>query len=135
MIKTGGGVILLNASICALGTDGPYASYHTSKASLLGLNRAMAFELAKHNIRVNCVSPGYTATDMIQEAVGEKMLNYLLHSFDRVPMGGMVQPSEIAATFAFLASDDASAITGTNIVVDCGLTANWYISESMPTME
>ena len=135
MVKTGGGVILLNASICALGTDGPYASYHTSKAALLGLNRAMAFELAQHNIRVNCVSPGYTATDMIKEAVGEKMLEYLLHSFDRVPMGRMVKPSEVAATFAFLASDDASAITGANLVVDCGLTTNLYISESMPVLE
>ena len=62
-------------------------------------------------------------------------MDYLLHSFERVPMGRMVQASEVAATFAFLASDDASAITGANIVVDCGLTTNWYISESMPAME
>ncbi len=64
-----------------------------------------------------------------------KSFHYVRDSFKRVPLGRMAQPSEIASTFAFLASDDASAITGANIVVDCGLTANLYIAESMPNME
>lgn len=132
MVKTGGGVILHNASIDALGGDGPFASYNAAKAGLLGLNRTMAFELAKYNIRVNCVSPGYTHTALVEAAVGGKMMDYLLHSFDRVPMRRLVTTSEVAAAFAFLASDDASAITGTNLVVDCGLTANWYIQETLP---
>ena len=134
MVKSGGGVILHNASIDALGGDGPFASYNASKAGLLGLNRTMAFELARHNIRVNCVSPGYTHTAMTEAAVGKKMMKYLQLSFDRVPMGRLVKSSEVAAAFAFLASDDASAITGTNLVVDCGLTANWYIPETLPDL-
>ena len=71
---------------------------------------------------------------MTEAAVGKKMMEYLQHSFDRVPMGRLVKSSEVAAAFAFLASDDASAITGTNLVVDCGLTSNWYIPETLPDL-
>jgi NAD(P)-dependent dehydrogenase (short-subunit alcohol dehydrogenase family) len=127
-----GGVILHNISIDALGGDGPFASYNASKAALLGLNRTMALELAQYGIRVNGVSPGFTHTDMTERAVGPKLMAYLNGSFERVPMRRLVKPSEIAAAFAFLASDDASAITGQNLVVDCGLTANWFILETLP---
>jgi NAD(P)-dependent dehydrogenase (short-subunit alcohol dehydrogenase family) len=128
-----GGVILHNASIDASGGEGPFASYNASKAGILGLNRTMAVELAPHGIRVNAVSPGFTHTDMTERAVGPKLMEYLLHDFDRVPMRRLVKPEEIAAAFAFLASDDASGITGINLTVDCGLTANWYILETLPT--
>ena len=127
-----GGVILHNISIDALGGDGPFASYNASKAGLLGLNRTMALELAQYGIRVNGVSPGFTHTDMTERAVGPKLMAYLNGSFERVPMRRLVKPAEIAAAFAFLASDDASAITGQNLVVDCGLTANWFILETLP---
>jgi NAD(P)-dependent dehydrogenase (short-subunit alcohol dehydrogenase family) len=133
MAEQGGGVILHNASIDASGGDGPFASYNASKAGILGLNRTMAVELAPHGIRVNAVSPGFTHTDMTERAVGPKLMEYLLHDFDRVPMRRLVKPEEIAAAFAFLASDDASGITGINLTVDCGLTANWYILETLPT--
>jgi NAD(P)-dependent dehydrogenase (short-subunit alcohol dehydrogenase family) len=127
-----GGVILHNISIDALGGDGQFASYNASKAALLGLNRTMALELAQYGIRVNGVSPGFTHTDMTERAVGPKLMAYLNGSFERVPMRRLVKPAEIAAAFAFLASDDASAITGQNLVVDCGLTANWFILETLP---
>ncbi len=127
-----GGVILHNISIDALGGDGPFASYNASKAALLGLNRTMALELAQYGIRVNGVSPGFTHTDMTERAVGPKLMAYLNGSFERVPKRRLVKPAEIAAAFAFLASDDASAITGQNLVVDCGLTANWFILETFP---
>ena len=135
MVKTGGGVILHNASIDGSGGDGTFASYNSSKAGLLGLNRTMALELAQYNIRSNCVSPGFTHTLMTEKAVGPKMMDYLLHSFDRVPMRRLVKTDEVAAAFTFLASDDASGITGINLTVDCGLTANWYILETLPTQE
>jgi NAD(P)-dependent dehydrogenase (short-subunit alcohol dehydrogenase family) len=127
-----GGVILHNISIDASGGDGPFASYNASKAALLGLNRTMALELAEHGIRVNGVSPGFTHTDMTEKAVGPELMQYLNGSFARVPMKRLVKPEEIAAAFAFLASDDASAITGQNLTVDCGLTANWFILETLP---
>jgi NAD(P)-dependent dehydrogenase (short-subunit alcohol dehydrogenase family) len=132
MRDAGGGVILHNISIDASGGDGPFASYNASKAALLGLNRTMALELAEHGIRVNGVSPGFTHTDMTERAVGPELMKYLNGSFARVPMKRLVKPEEIAAAFAFLASDDASAITGQNLTVDCGLTANWFILETLP---
>jgi len=131
-VKAGGGSIVHIASIDASGADGSYASYNASKAGLLGLNRTMAMELAPHGIRVNCVSPGVTHTAMTEEAVPPELMDYLVNRFDRVPMRRLVKPEEIAAAVAFLASDDASAITGIDLTVDCGLTANWYILETIP---
>lgn len=131
LAKTGGGVILHIASIDASGGDGPYASYNASKAGLLGLSRTMALELARHGIRVNCVSPGFTHTDMTEDAVPPELMDYLLRRFDRVPMRRLVRPDEVAAACAYLASDDASAVTGIDLTVDCGLTANWYILETL----
>lgn len=132
MRETGGGAIVHNASIDASGGDGPFAAYNASKAGLLGLNRTMALELAPYGIRSNCVSPGFTHTEMTESAVGPELMEYLQSSFARVPMRRLVRPEEVAAAFVFLASDDASAITGTEIRVDCGLTANWYILETLP---
>jgi NAD(P)-dependent dehydrogenase (short-subunit alcohol dehydrogenase family) len=132
MRAAGGGVILHNISIDASGGDGTFASYNASKAALLGLNRTMALELSQHGIRVNGVSPGFTHTAMTEKAVGPKLMAYLNGSFDRVPMRRLVKPVEVANAFVFLASDEASGITGHNLTVDCGLTANWYILETLP---
>jgi len=134
-VATGGGSIVHIASIDASGGDGPYASYNASKAGLLGLNRTMAFELAPHGIRVNCVSPGFTHTEMTESAVPPELMDYLANRFHRVPMRRLVKPEEIAAACAFLASDDASAITGIDLTVDCVLTANWYIIETLPASD
>jgi NAD(P)-dependent dehydrogenase (short-subunit alcohol dehydrogenase family) len=131
-VAAGAGSIIHIASIDASGGDGPYASYNASKAGLLGLNRTMALELGPHGVRVNCVSPGFTHTEMTEVGVPPGMMDYLVGSFDRVPLRRLVRPSEIAAACAFLASEDASAITGIDLTVDCGLTANWYILESIP---
>ena len=132
MAKSGGGVILHTASIDASGGDGPYAAYNASKAGLLGLSRTMALELAAHGIRSNCVSPGFTHTVMTEKAVGPKLMDYLNGSFARVPIKRLVRTDEVAQAFLFLASDQASAITGIDLRVDGGLTANWYILETLP---
>jgi NAD(P)-dependent dehydrogenase (short-subunit alcohol dehydrogenase family) len=132
MAKTGGGVILHTASIDASGGDGPYAAYNASKAGLLGLSRTMALELAAHGIRSNCVSPGFTHTVMTEKAVGPKLMDYLNGSFARVPIKRLITTDEIAQAFLFLASGQASAITGIDLRVDGGLTANWYILETLP---
>jgi len=132
MARVGRGVILHTASIDASGGDGPYAAYNASKAGLLGLSRTMALELAAHGIRSNCVSPGFTHTVMTEKAVGPKLMDYLNGSFARVPMKRLVRTEEVAQAFLFLASDQASAITGIDLRVDAGLTANWYILETLP---
>ena len=132
MRDAGGGVILHNASIDASGGDGPFAAYNASKAGLLGLNRTMALELAQYGIRSNCVSPGFTHTQMTESAVGPKLMEYLNGGFARVPMRRLVRTDEVAQAFVFLASDAASGITGVDLRVDCGLTANWFILETLP---
>jgi NAD(P)-dependent dehydrogenase (short-subunit alcohol dehydrogenase family) len=135
MAEAGGGAIVHIASIDASGGDGAYASYNASKAALLGLNRTMALELARYGIRVNCVSPGVTRTDMTEEAVPPELMDYLRHRFERVPMQRLVEPHEVASACAYLASDEASGITGIDLTVDCGLTANWYILETLEGVE
>jgi NAD(P)-dependent dehydrogenase (short-subunit alcohol dehydrogenase family) len=133
--KAGGGAIVHIASIDASGGDGPYASYNASKAGLLGLSRTMALELGPSGVRVNCISPGFTHTEMTEVGVPPGMMDYLVNRFDRVPLRRLVRPEEIASACAFLASDDASGITGIDLTVDCGLTANWYILESIPATD
>jgi NAD(P)-dependent dehydrogenase (short-subunit alcohol dehydrogenase family) len=133
MVKTGGGAIVIIASISGHGADGKFTSYCTSKAGLFGLARNMAMELGPLGVRVNTVSPGYTHTPMTAEAVSPSMLKYMLEGFDRVPMGRMVRADEVASACAFLASPEASAVSGTDLVVDCGTTANLYILETLPS--
>jgi NAD(P)-dependent dehydrogenase (short-subunit alcohol dehydrogenase family) len=127
-----GGAIVHIASIDASGGDGPFAAYNASKAALLGLSRTMALELAEHGIRSNCVSPGFTHTDMTEKAVGPELMSYLNGQFARVPMKRLVRTDEVANAILFLSSDDASAITGIDLRVDCGLTSNWFILETLP---
>jgi NAD(P)-dependent dehydrogenase (short-subunit alcohol dehydrogenase family) len=132
MAETGGGSIVHISSIDAYGADGNQVAYNASKAGLLGLNRTMATELACHGIRSNVVSPGYTATPLTRRYVGDAMYEYMTKDFDRIPQRRMATPEEIAAAIAFLASDDASAITGSELTVDGGTTANLYIVETLP---
>jgi NAD(P)-dependent dehydrogenase (short-subunit alcohol dehydrogenase family) len=132
MAGAGGGVILHTASIAALGADGAYAHYSVAKAGLLALTRSMGVELAPHAIRVNSVSPGYTRTDMTTQCLGPDAEPFLSSGFVRAPIRRLVEAREIADAFLFLASEAASGITGTNLVVDGGLTANLYVMETFP---
>jgi NAD(P)-dependent dehydrogenase (short-subunit alcohol dehydrogenase family) len=133
MVESGkDGVILHNGSIAASAADGQYTHYSVSKAGLLALMRSMAVELAPHNIRVNAVSPGYTRTDMITSLFPGDQQEFLTKAFVRAPVHRLVEVEEIANAFVFLASNQASGMTGANLVVDGGLTANLYIMETFP---
>ncbi len=122
-----GGVILYTASICALGASAEDAHYGASKAGIVNLAKTMAIELVGHRIRVNAVSPGPLDTPMSLALLGsEEAMQSAREHWPLVPMGRLGRPEEIAATFAFLASDDAAYITGHNLVVDGGLTAQAY---------
>jgi len=136
MVEGGkGGCIINITSIDATAADGPYSAYCTSKAGLVNLTRCMAFELAPHKIRVNSVAPGFTMTEMTSNAVTTEELDYLQNRFDRVPMRRLGTVEECAALVAFLASDEAPYITGENITIDGGLTANLFIFESLGLMK
>ena len=133
MAEAGRGAIVHVSSIDAHGADGNQVAYNAAKAGMLGLNRTMATELARYGIRSNTVSPGYTATPLTRQYVGEPMYEYMTTGFERVPQGRMATPDEIASAILFLASDEASAITGTDLIVDGGTIANLYIVETLPS--
>jgi 3-oxoacyl-[acyl-carrier protein] reductase len=117
MIEQGYGRIVNTASIAALGNIGQ-ANYAASKAGIIGLTRTLALEWARYNIAVNCVAPGGVNTRMTQ-TIPEKIMTRLLEG---IPFRRFAEPEEIAAVHAFLASQEASYITGQVIFVDGGVS-------------
>lgn len=111
------GRIANTASIAVRGNFGQ-ANYAASKAGIIGLTRSLALEGARYGINVNCVSPGPTLTPMAA-AVPEKIKEAMIA---RVPLKRMAEPSEIAAMFLFLVSEDASFVTGQHIFCDGGIS-------------
>ena len=117
MMKQNYGRVVNTASIAVMGNVGQ-ANYAASKAGVIGLTRTLALEWARFNIAVNCVAPGGVNTPMTA-SIPEKILTAVV---ERIPFKRMAEPEEIAAVHAFLASDDASYITGQVIWVDGGVT-------------
>ena len=111
--KQGGRVVVLSSVSGVMGNRGQ-VNYSAAKAGLAGAAKALAVELASRKITVNCVAPGPIATDMIAGAPLEEMLKM-------VPVGRVGTPQEVAATVAFLLSDDAAYITRQVIGVNGGM--------------
>jgi NAD(P)-dependent dehydrogenase (short-subunit alcohol dehydrogenase family) len=132
MAASGAGAIVHVSSIDALGADGTQVAYNASKAGLLGLSRTLAVELGPLGIRSTVVNPGYVATPLTRQYVGEEMYAYMTTRFARVPQGRMADPAEIAGSILFLASDEARHVNGIELTVDGGTTANLYIVETLP---
>ena len=126
MVESGGGVILFTASVNALGAGAGFAPYCVTKAGLVALCQVMAAELARHGIRVNCVSPGPADTQRSVDLVGEETMERFRQSFPGVPMNRLASAEDVAEAFLYLASDAAGYVTGQNLVVDGGLTAQIY---------
>ncbi len=120
MIKQGGGVIVNTSSAQGLG-GGPLVSpYCASKAGMILLSKTMAAEYAKQNIRVNCICPGMTDTPMMSAYFSSLQMDF-------IPQGRPGKPEEIAQAALFLASDDASYITGAFLPVDGGWSAQLIV--------
>lgn len=117
----GGGNIVNTASISGVGGDYATPSYNAAKAAVVNFSRSLALEHADQGIRVNAVCPGPIATPMT--AVVGTMPEIEAEYAQAIPMGRMGEAEEVAAVVAFLASDDASYVTGAALVVDGGLTA------------
>src|SRR5450759_3154674 len=117
MIQGGGGVILNASSVVGLYGNFGQTNYVATKAGVIGMTKVWARELGKYQIRVNAVAPGFIATEMVKQ-MPEKILQGML---GHTPLGRMGQPEDIANAYAWLASDQASFITGTVLSVDGGV--------------
>ena len=118
MLKQQSGVILNASSIVGLYGNFGQTNYAASKFGVIGMVKTWARELGRKGIRANAVCPGFVSTPILSK-IPEKVLKALE---ERVPLGRLAQPEEIANTFAFLASDEASYINGAVIEVSGGLT-------------
>ncbi len=119
MVKQGtGGKIVNMSSTNGLVGEADFAHYNAAKFGVVGLTMTMAIELAPHNIRVNAVCPGLIRTRLTDDFVSN--VAFAEDYRKKIPMGRFATPEEVAGSFLFLASDDASFITGTTLVVDGG---------------
>jgi 3-oxoacyl-[acyl-carrier protein] reductase len=117
MIKQGGGVIINASSVVGLYGNVGQTNYVATKAGVIGMTKVWARELGRFNIRVNAVAPGFIATEMVQ-----KMPQEIIDTMKgKTPLGRLGQPSDIANAYAWLASDEASFISGATISVDGGI--------------
>jgi NAD(P)-dependent dehydrogenase (short-subunit alcohol dehydrogenase family) len=124
MIDKGGGVILNTGSTSGMFGYPYYADYNASKAGVIELTRSMALELAP-TVRVNAVAPGYVLTPMQRAEYSEEALQEVN---EKIPLKRHAKPEEIAALFAFLASEDAAFISGHVYTIDGAETAGGLAS-------
>jgi hypothetical protein len=129
MIEQGGGAIVNTASTSGISFSGsPQIGYASSKAAIIQFSRVTAVQYAKQGIRVNTVIPGQMHTPMVEvrlakQRTGGDIESLLKSRVARIPLGFMGDGRDTAAAVLFLASDEARFITGTEIVVDGGMTA------------
>ena len=124
MLARGSGAIVNIASMSGsiVNNPQPQAAYNASKAAVIMLTKSLAAEWATRGVRVNSVSPGYTASEMTKQAI-DRVQDWYKVWMDMTPMKRMGEPVEIAHAVWYLASDAASFATGTDLIVDGGYTA------------
>jgi NAD(P)-dependent dehydrogenase (short-subunit alcohol dehydrogenase family) len=128
MLASGGGSIINVASFVALmGAATPQIAYTASKGGVLAMTREIAVEFARRGIRANALCPGPIETPLLRELMSDpaRRQRRLVH----IPMGRLGQAEEIANAALFLASDESSFVTGTQFVVDGGITAAYVTPE------
>jgi len=120
MMKQKEGKIILCASIVAVVGEPLLSVYTASKGAILAYTRAAAVELAPYQIKVNCVLPGTTKTDMSKDVLADPVIQKAL--IDPVPLGRLGMPEDLAGIVLYLASDEANWTTGQSFIVDGGHT-------------
>jgi len=128
MLERKAGKVINIASTAGKWASIHQSAYNTSKHALVGMTRCVALEMAPHGINVNAICPGVVETDMVSQFAGEhaKIMGVdeeVVKSFmlQRIPMGRMLQPEEIADLAAYLASSESAGMTGQSILLDGGM--------------
>ncbi len=127
MLEQGKGSIVIASSVAGdIVADAGEAAYAMSKAALVGLTKCLAVEYASRNIRVNCTQLGYARTPMVEKMAVESNPadpeSAIADIAKAVPMQRLAKPTEVGELFAFLGSDEASYLTGSQVVIDGGST-------------
>jgi NAD(P)-dependent dehydrogenase (short-subunit alcohol dehydrogenase family) len=128
MAEHGGGSIVATASISGLFSDSNAVAYAATKSAIFGLVKALAVDHARQRIRVNCLCPGVTATPPMLAALGGGAGPLHDALVESQPLGRLGGPEELAAVAVWLASDEASYVTGQTIIADGGLTSESQFS-------
>jgi meso-butanediol dehydrogenase/(S,S)-butanediol dehydrogenase/diacetyl reductase len=116
------GCIVNTASVSGLGADWAMCAYNAAKGGVVNLTRSIALDYGGKGVRCNAVCPSLTRTGMTIDMLEDKTL--VTRFMERLPLGRVAEPGDIAAVVAFLASDDARFINGVNLPVDGGVTAS-----------
>jgi len=127
-MKKKGGVIINNSSIAGLVAVPQVAAYSATKGGIRAMTKASAVDCARrgYSIRINSIHPGFTNTNFVATtlaSLGDEAEKYAAATVAAIPMGRLAEPAEIAGPVLFLASDDASYMTGAELVVDGGYVA------------
>jgi 3-oxoacyl-[acyl-carrier protein] reductase len=117
LIRGGGGVVLSASSVVGLYGNFGQTNYVATKAAVIAMTRTWARELGKYKIRVNAVAPGFVGTEILR-SMPQKILDSMI---ERTPLGRMGQPEDVANAYCWLASDEASFVTGHCLSVDGGV--------------
>ncbi len=121
MRQAGGGTIVNVSSIHAIAGTPILAAYHAAKGAALSFTKMAAIQYAPEGIRINAVLPGYTMTPMTRPGLEDPEIGAAVMA--RIPLARLARPEEIAAGILFLASDESSYMTGAELVIDGGVTA------------
>ena len=121
LIETKGSIVNIS-SVSGTGGDSMLPIYNASKGAVTNLTRGLALQLGAKSVRVNAINPSVTRSDMVDEITGNEMAMQMV--LNRMALKRVGEPEDIAAATAFLASEDASFITGVNLPVDGGVSAS-----------
>jgi NAD(P)-dependent dehydrogenase (short-subunit alcohol dehydrogenase family) len=125
IIHAGGGAIVnMSSFLAVMGCAKPQDGYGASKGAIIAMTRSLAVQLGKHSIRVNALCPGPIETEHVRQFFADEEARKL--RLDRVPLGRFGQPEDVAELALFLASDAASWLTGQAIMLDGGISCNYF---------